>query len=919
MRPIKLTMSAFGPYAGKTVLELSKLGNEGLYLICGDTGAGKTTIFDAITFALYGSASGDTRQTDMFRSKYAAPETPTFVELVFQSRDKQYTLRRNPEYTRPALRGGGTTQQRAEAELTMPDGSVITKQRDVDAAVRDILGISREQFTQVAMIAQGDFLKLLLASTEERMAIFRQIFSTERYRHLQLAIRDDANRLYQQCAGVRASISQYISGTDYNAEPLAQQLILAKEGKLPTQDVLTLLEAIIVQDNADQAAHQDRLASLNASIARADAAIALGQAHQAAAEAQAHALQELAQLEEALHLSAAAQKEAQALLPQADEMTTHAAALTALLPQYEQLTSLHTKAQSSQLRIRELAQQRDKLTNSHHEQQQLLAQSKAQQAELSSASAEAEKASHALQTAQNRLNELRIFSRDWTGLNTLQSQYECALSRYQQASQQTQAQHHAYVQLNRTWLNHQSGILAQQLVDGEPCPVCGSTAHPAPADLPTNAPSEQDVERARLAYEKARTAEDELNRRAHMQLGQLNEQKAQLAARSASLLGECDVTQVPQLLQSAISASAADVEQKQNALNTAQLHAAKAKKLEDAIPLLEAKLAQLQASLQQAETELFSQQATLHQCQEQAAALSAQLPLASKAEAVARISDLNQQADALRRKVADAQAAHQQQEMRMAALQGEITARERQLAEGHAVDLPSLHQQHDELTAQRETLLAASRHIASRMDRNAQALANIRKQSDELLTMEARLSWLGTLSDTANGKLTGKEKVMLETFIQMTFLDRILARANTRLMVMSGGQYELCRRKEALSNRSQSGLELDVIDHCNGSTRSVRTLSGGESFKASLSLALGLSDEIQSTASGVKLDVMFVDEGFGSLDEESLRQAIHALSSLSEGHRLVGIISHVAELKDRIDRQIVVTKERSGGSQAKII
>ncbi len=159
---------------------------------------------------------------------------------------------------------------------------------------------------------------------------------------------------------------------------------------------------------------------------------------------------------------------------------------------------------------------------------------------------------------------------------------------------------------------------------------------------------------------------------------------------------------------------------------------------------------------------------------------------------------------------------------------------------------------------------------------------------------------------------------MLETYIQMTYFDRIIVRANTRFMVMSGGQYELKRRAEADNNRRQSGLELDVIDHYNGTRRSVKTLSGGESFLASLSLALGLSDEIQSSAGGIRLDTMFVDEGFGSLDEESLRQALRALSALSEGNRLVGIISHVAELKERIDRQIVVTKDRDGGSRAQI-
>lgn len=211
--------------------------------------------------------------------------------------------------------------------------------------------------------------------------------------------------------------------------------------------------------------------------------------------------------------------------------------------------------------------------------------------------------------------------------------------------------------------------------------------------------------------------------------------------------------------------------------------------------------------------------------------------------------------------------------------------------------------------------------VHTRTDKNAQALQNIRDKMTNLDSVEKRYIWMKALSDTANGNISGKEKVMLETYIQMTYFDRVIARANTRFMVMSDGQYELKRRKEAENNKSQSGLDLDldVIDHYNGTERSVKTLSGGESFKASLSLALGLSDEIQASAGGVQLDTMFVDEGFGSLDDESLDQAMRALSNLADGNRLVGIISHVGELKNRIDKQIVVTKEKTGGSRANII
>ena len=215
-------------------------------------------------------------------------------------------------------------------------------------------------------------------------------------------------------------------------------------------------------------------------------------------------------------------------------------------------------------------------------------------------------------------------------------------------------------------------------------------------------------------------------------------------------------------------------------------------------------------------------------------------------------------------------------------------------------------------------MLGKLQKVRTRLSSNAAVKKKIEEKSGELTSLEERWAWVKALSNTANGNITGKEKVMLETYIQMTYFDRILVRANRRLLSMTGGQYELVRRQVADNNRSQSGLELDVIDHYNGTQRSVKTLSGGESFKASLSLALGLSDEVQSSAGGIRLDTMFVDEGFGSLDEESLQQAIRTLAELGEGNRLVGIISHVGELKEKIDRQIVVTKAKTGGSRAEI-
>ena len=279
MRPLKLTLSAFGPYAGHTEIDLEKLGEKGLYLITGDTGAGKTTIFDAITYALYDAPSGTNRDTSMFRSKYASPETPTFVEMTFSCGGKVYTVKRNPEYERPARRGSKMTRQRAEAELHLPDGSgVLDKPKEVNAALVRIIGLDRSQFSQIAMIAQGEFLKLLTAETKDRQEIFRKIFKTNCYEVLQNRLKDSTNTLYRKCEAARASVQQYIGGiVCAEGDMLREKAQQAKEGKLPFAETVELLETLIDRDEAEDAACarqfevlEEKIGAVNARLIKAD-------------------------------------------------------------------------------------------------------------------------------------------------------------------------------------------------------------------------------------------------------------------------------------------------------------------------------------------------------------------------------------------------------------------------------------------------------------------------------------------------------------------------------------------------------------------------------------------------------------------------------------------------------------------------
>ena len=298
--------------------------------------------------------------------------------------------------------------------------------------------------------------------------------------------------------------------------------------------------------------------------------------------------------------------------------------------------------------------------------------------------------------------------------------------------------------------------------------------------------------------------------------------------------------------------------------------------------------------------------------------IRARLIFKDKNECLLKQRELVKQKSDLEKAFKDAKKAYDDWQTQVITLKAKLEQARLTLVGATDIDLEQTRAKLDDLEARRLSVIAQQKTVNARLTANRILKDNINAKLGQILGVEERLKLVKALSSTANGTLSGKEKIMLETYVQTTYFDRIIARANTRFMIMSGGRYELARAKTAENNKGQTGLDLDVIDHNNGSLRSVKSLSGGESFIASLSLALGLSDEIQAQAGGIKLDTMFVDEGFGSLDEESLAQSIKALTSLSEGNRLVGIISHVQELKARIDKQIIITKTRNGGSNAKI-
>ncbi len=403
--------------------------------------------------------------------------------------------------------------------------------------------------------------------------------------------------------------------------------------------------------------------------------------------------------------------------------------------------------------------------------------------------------------------------------------------------------------------------------------------------------------------------------------GQREQLEDKLLRQIREQLGEsCTLTVAPEYVENELSNGDNALAQIETRLEETASRLARKQELELLIPQREQGLKDLEQSLTALREKLAGTQSRRDEMIKQLQTLQASLHYPDAATALEGQATLQREISALDAALNAAEETYAANQEELIGLDTAVRELKELLGNSESVDTEVQRKKCQELSEERTKAAKERQDIHTRRTTNEIALKNILEKSLDLDELEKQYIWIHTLSDTVNGNLTGKEKIELETYIQMTFFDRILNRANLRILAMSGGQYEFKRRRTAENNRSQSGLELDVIDHYNGSERSVKSLSGGESFKASLSLALGLSDEVQLTAGGgIRLDTMFVDEGFGSLDEESLQQAIQTLSGLSEGNRLIGIISHVAELQEKIDRQVVVTKDKTGGSQVKIV
>lgn len=848
MRPTKLVMSAFGPYADKVEVDFEKLGTKGLYLITGDTGVGKTTVFDAIVFALYGEASGENRDNDMLRSKYADSDTETYVILEFENKGKHYVVRRNPSYMRPAKRGNGETKQKSDATLTFEDEAApITGTQDVTEKITEIIRLNKKQFDQIAMIAQGEFMKLLLVKTPERGEILRHIFATEGYKELQDKLKRKDKKLEGECYEKKRSINQSIKEVSIESESpliIKWQNVVENKTDAGVDETLKVLQEIIDKDKDTASDTKKKIKEIDKQLEEIHRK--LGKAEEFSKSIAKKENEEASLAENMAKLPAlkAENDKAQELEPEKKQLERQVEKIKETLDSYEQL----------------------------EDKKKSLEQKKEEQLENESARIYLIKnAIDLLEKKQHKLEKMCV--------------------EYKQKRDDYLSLNKEYGEKYTIFLNEQAGMLAKELKDDMPCPVCGSKSHPKPATLTENALTKEQLEQLKNNVENREKEASEISEQIRDEKTQITIAENLTMQKIEKVFGKISIENAKEKLEDEIKSK--------NLSNLGRkIDEFESQDIDKNIDNIKMDISNREFEIKEIRKNL--QYDTMKEAKDN-------INLLSK-----KIDDINKQQETANEKYQECKSAIEKSEKAIDTLKDT-------LKDAVDVDIKQLKDKEAELTAEKDILENAERKAEVRYNQNKLAQKGIQNQYNAYKEIDERRSMVHSLSVTANGGFTakeGKDKITLETYVQIHYFDEIIRRANIRFMTMTSGQYEL--KRSELEQGSQSGLDLSVIDHYNGSERSVKTLSGGESFKASLSLALGLSDEIHAKSGGIRIDTLFVDEGFGSLDEESLNQAMNALTSVTEGNRLVGIISHVDELKERIDKKIIVSKDRSNGSKIEI-
>ena len=923
MKPLKLTMSAFGSYAGKNVIDFTGQ-QQGIFLITGDTGAGKTTIFDAITYALYNQTSGGERNGNMMRSQYAQPETETYVELEFLYRGQTYRVRRNPDYKiTKTLKNGKIREQKVphSVELTLPDGTVFPEKKNAtDAKIIEILGLTADQFSQIVMIAQGDFLKFLYTKSDERKMIFSKLFRTDIYWKIQENLRRKSMEMDER-----------IQENDRAFEQEKSRIILLPESEeLPLDELVERLRERLKDALKEQNLRRANVEELNKKITKYEEInklfVSLEKIRQNGKELEARQVESKErrqQIENALKADKVLVAEQQNLRQQ----QTVEQSVQAIAKMEETLTNNQEMFETLKTQLQEVEAEQKREAADIQKKMLALEQSFPSYEALQNARSEEQQAKKVWEDLGKTSEE--SFHKKEAGIAALKEQQkrqeqvvEQMKKNWEQTSLSASESAKHYEHMYEAFLKEQAGILAENLSAGCPCPVCGSTVHPDPAKLSDHAVTELEVEQAKKTRAAAEEKRDlayaafEAEKTEKQKLAQAVEKEeadfvlAQTIAKQQRKEAEQNYVSLQkiaeQIREKLVYPSLAEAKKQ---------YAAMQKALEAAEQEIERKRQKV-SELAEAMNTLKGQKLAEEENQKTAKKLAAKTEkeYAKLLEKSGFVSEETYHLAILpersRSKLEREEKEYESQCLRQ---QSEQKLLEKQVSGKTYTDTTELNEQ---LKAEKQALKEAEKtymelHTAYENDRSV--LQNCAVYLEKGKKLESEDQVIKSLSKTANGRLSGSAKIDFETYIQRQYFKQIIHEANKRLLTMSNHQFILKLKEEANTGRkTNEGLDLSVYSLVTDSERDVKTLSGGESFLAALAMALGLSDIVERSAGAIHPDMMFIDEGFGSLDAQSRQQAIEVLAELAGDSRMVGIISHVTELKEQIDRKLVVSRTDKG-------
>lgn len=869
MKPMKLVLSAFGPYANETAIDFTRFGEEGIFLIAGDTGAGKTTIFDAISFALYGEASGgkERRRSKSFRSDYASPRTETWVELTFQHKAETWRIRRNPEYERPKKSGEGITTQSANATLTHVDnGEIIEGVNEVKARIDELLGLTQDQFTQTVMIAQGDFLKILNASSDDRKTLFQKLFNTSVYADLQWKLKDMNSRCIKEKDRLDQQIT--IAAGKIDPEPdfaEGDNIAFYKTDAKYADQLLECLAHLIDDERAASAlTSQEKTAAAERSDALIKA-IAEGSAVNADFDAMERARADLAALQDK-----------QSAMDDLADRLNQARKAQSLFADEALLSKNAADIQQQQKGL-------DEATQALADAEKDLPEAKTRQ---KAAESHAEEADDMLASAQQLRGCIPVL-KDLEKQQKALDHQKRLMAKLKKASDQADQ---AYAAAKEGYYRSQAGLLAAELEDGKPCPVCGALSHPHPAQLTSESVTREEMEEADRRHREAADALHEAD-------NTLTTLQAQLS-KDSDRLREMNIQQ---------GETEQQLKQRIDGLES------RAKLLRSAIDESREVCAKLTTQIEKSRTTVEEGQKCLAALLETAEKLGRQFrdhltAAGFEDERAYRLAKLPE------KDINDIERQLKQYGEQKTSLSDQVVGLREKLAGKERIDLSGLEQQQRDLKAKKETAETREAALTKKLALHEDALKEIREARRLQKRREEHWAVIRDLYNCCAGITGGnrRAKLTFEAYVQQYYFKQVVAAANKRLTVLTDGLFTLRCKEEARDRVRQSGLDLDVLDRGTGQWRDVSTLSGGESFLASLALALGLSDIVQAQSGAIRMDAMFIDEGFGTLDDNALRNSLQVLADLADGKRLIGIISHVHDLEERIEKQIVVSKTLKG-------